>query len=80
MNRAEEYADGDLEFATWLEEVDEIVCDGLGMSVFDLRDMLFRDSYAAGETPQEFVDAVVATNVMEDFGADAADMLVGRTA
>jgi hypothetical protein len=59
-NRAYEYANGDDGFAAWLSEVDSIVLQTAGISVFDLPDMLFRDSYDAGEPPLCFVREVVA--------------------
>jgi hypothetical protein len=75
-----EYADGNEDFARWLREVDEIVQSRLSLSVFDLRDMLFRDAFDSDVDPHEFVATVVAETIVEDFGEDAYNLLVGEGA
>ena len=74
-DKALEYADGDEVFAGWLREVDEIVTGKLGMSVFDLPDLLYRDAFDAGTLPEDYVREDVTDLVRDGFGDDAAALL-----
>jgi hypothetical protein len=74
LSRVEHYTD-DPEFAVWLRQVDEIVQSRLALSLFDLEDMLLRDSYDAGDTPEVCVQEVVKETVRENYGADASALL-----
>ena len=76
MSRAEEYADGNKEFAAWLEEVDQIVQNKVPLSVFDLEDMLFFDSFEAGESAEDFIDEVVIPTVRDNYGEQYAELLM----
>jgi len=75
MDRAMEYAEGDEDFGSWLKEVDAIVSAKIPVSVFDLEDMLFRDAFDAGDSPQEFVSDVVRETVGENYGEEYAELL-----
>lgn len=70
MSRASECAGrgADPAFVEWLEDVDAIVEDRLGLSVFDLSDMLFYDHWVAGDSPEAFVEEVVAESIREEYG------------
>lgn len=77
MSRASECAgrDADPEFVEWLEDVDTIVEDRLQLSVFDLSDMLFHDHWVASDSPEVFVEEVVAENIREEYGPQYAALL-----
>lgn len=77
MDRASEYAGGNEEFATWLREVDDIVLARMGLSVFDLGDMLFFDAFEAGDSPEDFVLSTVADTMRENYGEEYAELLEG---
>ncbi len=77
MSRAKEYAGGNEEFAAWLEEVDALVAGKVGLSVFDLEDMLFFDSFEAGDSPEDFLSDVVAPMIVENYGEEYAQLLEG---
>lgn len=75
MCRATEYADGGVEFAVWLKEVDRLVEEKIGLSVFDLEDMMFSDSFDAGESAEDFIREVVVPSVQENYGDEYAALL-----
>ncbi len=74
--RASEYSDGDEKFATWLNVVDRLVQNRVEVSLFDLEDMLLRDSYDAGETPRQCIYETVYPNVLESYGVEMATYLL----
>lgn len=49
------YAIGHVEFALWLDAIDRAVNARLGVSIFDLEDINYRDEYEAGATDHEVV-------------------------
>ena len=64
------------DFETWMKAVDAIVCTKLGLSVHDLSDMPFRDSFDDGISPEDFVQDYVRSNIEEEYGEEyASDML-----
>lgn len=50
------------EFDLWLHEVDMIVSKAVGMSVHDLPDLPFRDSFDSGDSPEEFASEYFGIN------------------
>jgi hypothetical protein len=64
--RAEEYAEGDLEFANWLEAIDLLIQKQVQLSLFDLEDMDLRASFDSGDTPEMCLLEVVAEAVAEN--------------
>lgn len=74
--RVKEYASGDTQFAEWLNEIDSLVTSRLGISLFDLGDMLFWDSYDSGETPEEFIEDSLVPEVQAEYGKDIANLLL----
>ena len=75
-DQALDYAEGDEAFAAWLREVDEIVGRKLQVGIFDLPDLLYRDAFDAGTTPEEYVRENVAALVRDGFGEEAAELLL----
>lgn len=61
-------------FKAWLKEVDRLCQAKFTLGLSDLSDMLTRDAFDAGVTPQEFFDDDVMRTMREDFG-DAVDEL-----
>lgn len=51
MNTQESNNDND--FKKWMRQVDGHVASMSGLSVYDLPDMAFRDSFNAGESPHD---------------------------
>jgi len=75
MDRATEYADGNVEFSEWLQAVDSIVSSRIGLSVFDLEDMMFRDEFDAGTCPEDFISETVVDTVRDNYGEEYASLL-----
>lgn len=75
-DRAEDYADGDGEFAVWLREVDKIVDASLDLGIFDLEDLDYRTSYDAGDTPVDCVKEVVVPGLRHSWSSEVADLLL----
>jgi hypothetical protein len=73
--RAKEYSEGDDQFARWLSRVDVILEGRIGLSLFDLEDMMIRDAYDGEETPEDFVEGTVVDAVEENYGIEYADLL-----
>ena len=42
-------------FDQWMERVDHVCQMDFGLSIHDLPDMLFRDAYDSGLSPEEFM-------------------------
>lgn len=59
----------DAAFITWLSEVEELCLAKLGLSLDDLPDLLTRDAFDAGVTPEEFFEDDVMELVREEFGS-----------
>ena len=66
-DRNQEYADGDADFANWLEEVEPFCAmDTWGFAgIHDLRDQMWRASYEAGDTPLEAWQNAVCDGILE---------------
>lgn len=62
------------EFKAWLKEVDKLCKEKFTLGLSDLPDMLTRDAFDGGATPQEFFDDDVMRTMREDFG-DTVDEL-----
>jgi hypothetical protein len=62
-------------YKQWMSEVDALVSDSLGMSIHDLPDVNFQDSFEAGCSPKDFVQCEVRDMVDTDFGSEFADLL-----
>lgn len=45
-----------LSFDEWMSTVDKIAINATSMSIHDLPDMRFRDSYDNGESPESFAE------------------------
>lgn len=56
------------EFKAWLKGVDRLCRAKFTLGLSDLPDMLTRDAFDAGVTPQEFFDEDVMRTMREDFG------------
>lgn len=56
------------EFSAWLKEVDKLCLAKFTVGLSDLPDMLTRDAFDNGVTPQEFFDDDVMRTMREDFG------------
>ena len=52
LERVMEHASGDLAFAIWLVDVDLLCTSHLGVGLFDLPDMMTRDSFDKGVMPE----------------------------
>ncbi len=63
-----DYAGNNENFADWLEELDKIILSRVGMGLFDLPDMLTRDSYDTGDTPMKFYRDTVLKTLESQFG------------
>jgi hypothetical protein len=74
--RAKEYANGDQNFTEWLNEIDKFIISRLAISLFDLSDMLLRDSYDAGTTPEEFITYEIIPEIQQEYGEDTANLLL----
>ena len=55
-------------FNEWMAKVDSIVERKMGVSVHELPDMNFRDSYEDGVSPEEFVREDLMPEIREEFG------------
>jgi len=71
--RAEEYGEGNRPFIAWLEEIEELVSEKTEMSIFDFEDLLYMDSFLAGETPEEFLREVFYPAVEQTYGIDLSE-------
>lgn len=58
----------DAAFTTWLNEVDELCLKKLGVSLDDLPDLLTRDAFDAGVTPEAFFEDDVMELARKEFG------------
>jgi hypothetical protein len=56
-------------FAAWKAEVSTICAQRFGLTLDDLPDMLTRDAFDAGTTPDEFFEDDVMQVMREDFGS-----------
>jgi len=74
--RAEEYADGNKEFAKWLDQVNVIITKQIEIGLFDLEDMLTRDAFDDEVEPIEFVRETVAPMLETEYGPDFSDLLL----
>ena len=57
-------------FKEWMDKVDKIVESKFHVSVHELPDMNFRDSYEDGVSPEEFVREDLLPEIREEFGYD----------
>lgn len=73
--RAEEYADGNEEFGKWLAELDKLVSDRVGLSLFDLEDMRLWDEWDSGSSPEDALRELVIPTVSENYGEECAALL-----
>lgn len=64
-----------LSFENWMLKIDELVMAKVEMSIYDLPDMAFMDSYEAGDSPQAFFNQYVMEH-LEEMGW-ASDVEVG---
>jgi hypothetical protein len=71
-----EYANGDEKFAEWLTEINTLLESRLAVSLFDLPDMMFRDAYDAGNTPEEFIQDEIFPFIRDEYGEDSAKQLL----
>ena len=60
MDEFLEYANGDREFAEWLQECDEYCLKVTENSIFDFDDALWRDEYTKGNDPESAVRKLLA--------------------
>ena len=56
-------------FNRWQNQVDTLCRKRFGLSLSHLPDMLTRDAFDAGTTPQEFFEEEVMSVLREDFGS-----------
>jgi hypothetical protein len=56
------------EYRQWYREVSRLCEEHLGIALSDLPDLLTRDAFDNGTTPEQFFDDDVAELVMEEFG------------
>lgn len=56
-------------FRNWLREIDDLCLAKLGVSLDDLPDLLTRDAFEAGTTPEEFFAEDVVELAREEFGS-----------
>ena len=59
ISRAAEYADGDAPFAAYLEKCDSICIGRIGLSIFDLEDIPWRDNFDDGVEPRDAVQELI---------------------
>lgn len=64
---AVDYANGDIDFARWIDLVDRLVNSVAYVSLFDLADIDLRGSFDDGVTPSELLDDLWASDVLEAF-------------
>lgn len=62
------YSGGDVKFQAWLDRVDALCQKRWGVGLFDLPDMMTRDAFDAGTSPETFVKGTVAEQVRVEFG------------
>lgn len=60
-------------FEQWMQQVRTVTAVRFGVSVDDLPDMNFRDSFDEGVTPTEFVANDVTMLLADEFGYDDFD-------
>jgi len=73
--RAQEYANGNEEFAEWLDELDKLVSDRITVGLFDLEDMCLWDEWEAGSSPEDTMRELVAPTVDQNYGVEYGDLL-----
>jgi hypothetical protein len=66
--RSRDYACGDAEFEAWLNKVDALVEARIGLSLFDLEDMMLRYDFDQGLTPKECFQTTVADMLRDNYG------------
>jgi hypothetical protein len=66
-DRNQEYAEGDQDFADWLEEVDTFCEEATWgfAGIHDLRDHMWRSAYDAGDSPKEAWANAVCDGILE---------------
>lgn len=62
------------EFTTWKRDVSKLCQERFGLSLSDLPDMLTRDAFDSGTSPEEFFEDEVMRMMREDFGSLADEL------
>jgi hypothetical protein len=61
------YSGNDPDLAEWLKSVDRLAYKRIGVSIFDMPDYLWADSYRSGDSPEEgLADAIEYWEIEED--------------
>ena len=55
-------------FKIWLKQVNKLCMNKFDLSIDDLPDMLTRDAYDAGISPEDFFEEDVMTMMQEEYG------------
>ena len=61
-------------FKTWLTAVSLLTAKKFGLTLDDLPDMMTRDAFDAGTTPEEFFADEVMRVMREDFGPEVDEL------
>lgn len=62
-------------YRAWYREVSRLCEEHFGVTLSDLPDLLTRDAYDSGTTPEDFFNEDVAELVMEEFGSLGATLV-----
>jgi hypothetical protein len=67
--------DGIPNYRSWYKAVSHLCEEYIGLALSDLPDLLTRDAFANGTTPEDFFADEVAELVMEEFGELGATLI-----